>query len=55
MIFSFGSIIKIVGKTTKVIINADDIPTVIIYPKSITGRIPLTTNDIKATIVVKEV
>ena len=45
----------IVGNTIKVIINADVIPTVIKYPKSITGLIPLTTNDIKATIVVKDV
>ena len=35
--------------------NAEVIPRVIICPKSITGLIPLTTSEAKATIVVNEV
>tara|TARA_B110000285_G_C14746892_1_gene433376 strand:+ start:472 stop:615 length:144 start_codon:yes stop_codon:yes gene_type:complete len=46
---------RIVGKTIKVIIKAELIPTVIMLPKSITGLIPLTTKDAKATIVVNDV
>ena len=53
--FSFGKIIRIVGNTIKVIINAEVIPRVIMCPKSITGLIPLTTREAKATIVVSEV
>ena len=55
LIYSLGNIINIVGKTIKVIIKADVIPTVIIWPKSITGLIPLTNNETKATIVVRDV
>ena len=52
---SFGNIIKIVGNTIKVMIKAEVIPRVIMWPKSITGLIPLTTKEAKATIVVNDV
>ena len=43
------------GNNVKVVITATIMPRHIIQPKSITGRIPLTINDAKATIVVKAV
>ena len=43
------------GITTKATTRARLIPIVIIQPKSITGRMLLTTSDIKATIVVSTV
>ena len=43
------------GKITKVSNSATEMPMVIIQPKSITGRSPLTTSDPKATAVVSVV
>ena len=40
------------GNITKEKIKANEIPIVIIHPKSITGRISLTTRELKATMVV---
>ncbi len=55
LFFALPSIIIPAGIIINARNNANTMPIVIIQPKSITGRIPLTTKEINATAVVKTV